>query len=120
MTADGEGRTLYVGNNAGRLARWQLDDEGKVQARKSSLAFPDRRAITALAMVLRRRFAGGRGRSRGSDHLVPGPHRRQTRAHAIHTLTPHASAVREIVASTRNKSLWSLGERRAALGPHDQ
>ncbi len=112
MTADSAGRTLYIGNDAGRLARWEFDEEGAVQTREIVRAFPDRRTVTALAMVL-----GDISLAVGDDRgelttwftVRVGDKRALTR---IHTLAAHASVVREIVPSTRNKSVWSL----SALG----
>ena len=74
-------------------------------------AFADRRAVTALAMVF------------GDVSLAVGDDRGEVTAWftvrvdekpalmRIHTLTAHAGPVREIVPSTRNKTLWSLGEQ---------
>jgi len=108
ITATSDGRTLYAGNDAGRIARWQLDDEGAVRTREIVLAFTDRRAITALAMVL------------GDISLAVGDERGDVTTWftvriddkpaltRIHTLAAHRAAVREIVTSTRNKTVWSL------------
>lgn len=109
MTADSAGRNLYVGNDAGQIVQWQLDEEGAVVRREVVRAFADGRTVTALAVML------------GDVSLVVGDDQGEvttwftTRVDdkpmltRIHTLTAHASPVREIVTSTRNKSLWSLG-----------
>jgi phosphate transport system permease protein len=110
MTADGDGRSVFVGNDSGRIARWELDDEGKVQAREIAAAFPDRRAVTALAMIYGdASLAVGDDRGEVTTWFTIRVDDKPTLMR-IHTLAEHDGAVREIVASTRNKTLWSLGE----------
>ena len=52
LCMDREGNTLYAGTKDGILARWQLKENGEVGQREVARAFPDRRAITVLALVL--------------------------------------------------------------------
>ena len=52
LSMDRDGNTLYAGTKDGLLARWQLEEDGAVGPREVVRAFPDRRAITALALVL--------------------------------------------------------------------
>ncbi|MHB0956810.1 MAG: ABC transporter permease subunit [Pirellulaceae bacterium] len=110
ITADDEGRTLYVGNDVGRIARWELGEEGQVLSQETVLAFDDRRAVTTLAMVL-----GGVSLAVGDDRgdvttwftiRIDG----KPALTRIHTLTAHESPVREIVTSSRNKSLWTFAK----------
>ncbi len=110
IAVDGAGRAIYAGTQAGQLARWQFDDQGKPTTVERFTAFPDRRSITALAMVF-----GDVSLAVGDDrgHLtVWCPVRREGKAMLtrIHTLAPHDSAVREILPSLRTKSLLSLGD----------
>lgn len=109
MTADSTGRTLYVGTETGRIARWQLDEDGSVLKREVVRAFEDGRRITSLAMML------------GDVSLVVGDDQGdvttwftvrvddQPMLGRIHKLTAQDGAVRQIVPSTRNKSVWTLG-----------
>jgi phosphate transport system permease protein len=109
MTADSAGRNLFVGTKKGRIARWQLDEDGSVLKREVVRAFEDGRRITSLAMML------------GDVSLVVGDDQgdvttwftvrvdEQPMLGRIHTLTAQDGAVRQIVPSTRNKSVWTLG-----------
>jgi len=110
IAMDRDGSTLYAGTRAGQLARWQFDEEGKVKAIERFTAFPDRRRITALAMV----FGGvslAVGDERGGlSTWFPVRRDGKARLTRVHDLTPHAAAVREILPSQRTKSLLSLGE----------
>ena len=75
MTASGDGRTLYAGNGSGRIARWQLDDEGAMRSQEIVLAFPDRRRDNAGHGLWRCIVGGGRRPRRGDD-VVHSPRRR--------------------------------------------
>jgi phosphate transport system permease protein len=111
MTVDTEGTTLYAGTGDGRLARWQLDDRGDVAQREVVRAFADRRAITALALVLGDvSLAVGDAQGELSTWFpVSADATRKLRR--IHQLAGHSSAVRAILPSGRNKALLSLDER---------
>jgi phosphate transport system permease protein len=111
LTADREARTLYVGNNSGRIARWQLDDDGAVTSREIVLAFPDRRAITALAMVLGDVSLAVGDQRGGVTTWFPVRVDDKPVLTQIHTLAGHDGPVRDIVTSTRSKAVWSLGEQ---------
>jgi phosphate transport system permease protein len=108
MTMDREGNTLYAGTDNGRLLRWQLDEKGQVANREVVRAFPDGRGITALALVLGD-VSLAVGDAKG-DLTVWSPINTDgtRKLQEIHRLTPHASAVREILPSGRNKSIASL------------
>ncbi len=113
MAMDREGNTLYAGTDDGRLVRWQLDDKGEVAQREVVRAFPDGRAITALALVL------------GDVSLAVGDERGEltiwspvnadgaSKLRAIHQLQPHQSSIREILPSGRCKSILSLSDNGA-------
>jgi phosphate transport system permease protein len=110
MAMDREGGTLYAGTDDGRLARWQFDEQGEVAHREQVRAFADGRAVTALALVL------------GDVSLAVGDAQGQVtvwspvnadgarKLQMIHQLEPHRSAIREMLASGRNKSILSLSE----------
>ena len=121
MTADGDGRTLYAGNDraAWRAGNWTR--RARFRSQEIVPAFADQRAVTALAMIFGDvSLAVGDDRGDVTTWFTVRVDDKPTLTR-IHTLTAHEGAVREIVPSTRNKTLWSLGEHgRLALGPHDQ
>ncbi len=108
MTMDREGSVLYAGTDNGRLLRWQLDEKGDVANREVVRAFSDGRAITAVALVLGD-VSLAVGDAKGeltiwSPVNTDGARKLQ----AVHRLQPHASPIREILPSGRNKSILSL------------
>jgi phosphate transport system permease protein len=110
LTMDREGNTLYAGTKDGLLARWQLKENGQLAQREVTRAFPDRRAITALATLL-----GDVSLAVGDVHgglsiWFPVKTEAARRLRLAHQLRPHASAIRQIVPSGRNKSLISLDD----------
>ncbi len=109
IAMDSDGATLYAGTRTGQLARWQFDDNGKLKAAERFTAFPDRRAITALAMVFGDVSLAVGDHRGGLSTWFPVRREGKTLLTRIHTLTSHASAVREILPSLRTKSLLSTG-----------
>lgn len=110
MTMDSQGETIYAGTSDGRIARWVLDEEGNVAQREVVRAFGDRRAITALAVVL-----GDVSLAVGDEQgglttwfTIRADETRKLRL--IHDLGQADGPVREIVPSRRDKSLLSLHE----------
>jgi len=113
MTMDREGNTLYAGTKDGLLARWQLKENGQLAQREVTRAFPDRRGITALALLLGDvALAVGDARG-GLSTWFPVKTEAARRLRLAHQLRPHLSAVRQIVPSARNKSLLSLDDEGA-------
>jgi phosphate transport system permease protein len=110
MTMDHEGSTLYAGTNEGRLIRWQLDDEGEVSRREVVKAFPDKRAITALGLVLGDVSLAVGDAKAGLTVWSPVNADGTRKLVAIHRLRSHDTPVCEILASGRNKSILSLSE----------
>lgn len=111
LALDRNGHTLYAGTAQGTLLRWDLSVAGQGELLDRLPAFPDRRAITALALVfgdvsLAVGDAGG-----GLSTWFPvrtasgeaGKHLQR-----IHTLRSHDAAVTAIYPSLRDKSLVSL------------
>ncbi len=118
---DREGNTLYAGTKDGVLARWQLKENGEVGQREVARAFPDRRAITALALVLGDVSLAVGDAQGGLSTWFPVKAEAARRLRLAHQLRPHASAVRQILPSGRNKSLAQPGRRgHAALGLRHQ
>jgi phosphate transport system permease protein len=108
MTMDREGTTLYAGTDNGRLLRWRLDEKGEAADREVVRAFSDGRPITALALVLGD-VSLAVGDAKGELTVWSPINTDGTRKlQAIHQLTPHRSAIREILPSGRNKSILSL------------
>jgi len=90
--------------------RWLLDEKGEVAQREVVRAFPDGRAITALALVLGD-VSLAVGDAKGELSVWSPGHADGTRKLRLaHQLRPHESAVREIVPSGRNKSILSLSD----------
>ena len=110
ITMDRDGKSLYVGTEKGELGRWQFDDDGSLQSSERFTAFQDARQITALAMVFGDvSLAVGDDRG-GLTTWFPVRHAGKFRLTKIHTLTPHAGAVSEILPNLRTKSLLSVAE----------
>jgi phosphate transport system permease protein len=103
-----DGDSLYAGTNDGLLARWRLGEDGKPVDREVVRAFPDHRAITALALVLGDvSLAVGDARGQLSTWFpVRADSSRKLRL--VHHLTPHQSPITAIWPSGRNKSLLSV------------
>lgn len=107
--------TLYVGTANGCLCRWRFGPSGEVVAAETTPAFPDRRAITALALVF------------GDVSLAVGDHGGgitswfdiregdQRKLRWICDLSTHNRPVADIQASRRNKAILSLGEDGEAI-----
>lgn len=110
IAMDQDGTTLYAGTEAGQLARWQFDGEGSVKAGERFTAFPDRRKITALAMVFGDVSLAVGDQTGGLSVWFPVRREGKARLTRVHTLSPHAAAVREILPSQRTKSLASVAE----------
>lgn len=110
LTMDRDGTTLYAGTEKGQLARWQFDEEGQVKSREVVQAFADRRAITALAMVLGDVSLAVGDAAGGLTTWFPVRIDGKGRLTRVHTLGSHPGAVRQLLASTRNKSLVSLDD----------
>ena len=109
MTMDAAGKMLYAGTTNGCLAYWQLGDDGGIAFHEVIRAFRDARAVTSLALV------------HGEVSLAVGDARGELttwfevrnelsrKLRPIHRLSKHGQAVRDILASSRDKSLVSLG-----------
>jgi phosphate transport system permease protein len=110
LSMDRDGNTLYAGTKDGVLARWQLKENGEVGPREIARAFPDRRAITALALLLGDVSLAVGDAQGGLSTWFPVKAETGRRLRLAHQLRPHRSAVRQIVASGRNKSLLSLDD----------
>ena len=92
MTMDREGNTLYAGTDDGRLVRWQLDEKGEVAHREVVRAFADRRAITALALVLGDVSLAVGDAKGGLTTWFPVNADGTRKLRLIHQLQPHQSA----------------------------
>ena len=112
IALDRAGTTLYAGTSDGALLWWKLDEDGNVAKQEVMPAFHDKRAITSLGLLL------------GDVSLAVGDAQGQLttwffvhtgassasvqKLRLIHTLESHAAAVREIIPSSRNKTLLSF------------
>jgi len=110
MTMDLEGSTLYAGTDDGCLVRWQLGEKGEVAHREVVRAFPDSRAITALALILGD-VSLAVGDAKGELTIWSPVNADGTRKlRVIHQLRSHQSAIQEILPSARNKSILSFSK----------
>jgi len=108
MTADAEGKTLYAGTRNGRLIRWKFTPESEMVSRDVTLAFPDGREITALAMVLGDvSLAVGDARG-GLTTWFEVRGESADRLRRIHDLTNSGSPVLDIRPFSSQKTLASL------------
>jgi phosphate transport system permease protein len=118
LTLDGAGKTLYVGTSDGCLAEWEFGDEGTIAYHEVIPAFRDKRAITALAMVLGD-VSLAVGDSQGEvsvwSEVRDGTSRKLRQ---FHRLSRHDRPVRDILSSRRDKSLVSLGGEGQACLDH--
>ena len=121
LTMDRDGTTLYVGTATGQLGRWQFDDEGETRTREIITAFRDGGAITALAMVFGDVSLAVGDATGELTTWFPVRYDEKPRLTQVHTLTPHAGAVRDDPAFAAAQEPAEPGRRRdAAPGPHDQ
>ena len=110
------------GRSDGALLWWKLDDDGNVAKHEVMPAFHDKRAITALGLLLGD-VSLAVGDARGELTTWFFVHSGASSASAqklrlIHTLEPHAAAVREIIPSSRNKTLLSFDADGVAAVDH--
>ena len=110
MTLNQAGDTLYAGTDNGRLLVVQTDDEGGIVFQDAVVAFPDERAITALAMVygdVSLAVGDSQGGLTTWSEIRTEEERRFVR---IHELGQYASPVIAIRPSQRDQTLLSLTE----------
>jgi phosphate transport system permease protein len=111
LALSGGGNTLYAGTDQGTLLRWDLSEPGAAELRDRLPAFPDRRAITVLALVFGDvSLAVGDAKGGVSTWFPVRVNAEEEGKHLqrIHTLTSHKSAVKSIYPSLRDKSLVSM------------
>jgi phosphate transport system permease protein len=120
VAMDRSGTMLYAGTASGSILWWRLDDDGIVEHDVVPPSL-EKRAITSLVLML-----GDATLVAGDDHggvtnwffvkperegpqtpaaNVPSMKREVKKLTLIRSLEPHASAVREIIASPRNRAL---------------
>ncbi len=110
VAMDSQGAMLYAGTANGRILLWEFDDQGGLRRKETVPAFRDKRAITSLAMLLGDvSLAVGDAKGGLSCWFEVGSGKRR-KLQLVHPLQSHASPVREIHASHRNKGLLSLGD----------
>jgi phosphate transport system permease protein len=109
MTMDRTGKTLYAGTTNGCLARWELTGDGRIDYAEVVRAFRDDRTITSLGMVFGdASLAVGDSKGEVTTWFeIRNGNSRKLRL--IHRLSKHDKAVNDILPSSRDKSLLSLG-----------
>lgn len=111
---DGQGKTLYAGTDHGNLLRWDLRENESVVRTDNVIATKEGLSITALAFVFGDvSIAVG---DSGGNIATWMPVRSEESAAAkklrrIHDIKPHQSPVISILASRRNKSVYSLDQK---------
>lgn len=110
MTLDRQGDTLYAGTEGGGLLWWRFGEEGRIVGHDVVPAFRDKRAVTSLAMML-----GDATLAVGDAHgevtnwfLVRSGDASARKLRCIRTLAPHDAPIRDIMPSSRNRTLAVL------------
>ncbi|MDD2734321.1 MAG: ABC transporter permease subunit [Desulfuromonadaceae bacterium] len=110
VTVDSKGHYLYAGTDTGWLLRWDISEPGTITLLESTPASENHKAITSLALVLGdvSVAVGDTGGALTTWFPVKvagsGEDRRLTR---IHTLRSNVAATAFIIASPRDKTLYS-------------
>ena len=112
LTLDAHGHALYAGTEGGSLLRWDLHETGGAALTDALPAFADRRAITALGMVvgdysLAVGDATGQVTTWFPVRTAENNPRKTLRQ--IHDLSRHTTTVAAVQPSPRDKSVLSLG-----------
>ena len=113
LALDQDGHTLYVGTGSGILLRWSLAEAGSPALLDRLPAFADRRAVTALGLILGDISLAVGDAKGGLSTWFPvagDDHPTDKRLRRIHTLKRHHDAVTAIMPSQRDKSLLSLDQ----------
>jgi phosphate transport system permease protein len=112
VTVDSKGHYLYAGTDTGWLLRWDISEPGKITLLESTTASDNHKAITSLALVLGdiSLAVGDAGGALTTWFPIKvagsGEDRRLTR---IHTLRSSVGTTSFIIASPRDKTLYSGG-----------
>ena len=121
LTLDDKGSALYAGTDTGHVARWDLTANDTIAKTDSFAATDQTEAISALGLVF-----GGQSLVVGSkggavETWMPVPAQANTaikKMQKIHTLHPHAGPVDTILASRRNKTIYTMSEAGAVHADH--
>jgi len=114
LTLDSKGHYLYAGTENGMLLRWDISEPDGVNLLDTVQASDRRHAITSLTLALGDvSIAVGDANGRFSSWFPvkvagSGEDKRLTR---IHTLRPNAGAVKNIIASPRDKTVFSTDSK---------
>ncbi len=111
LTLDDQGATLYAGTDNGYVVRWDLSANDTIHKTDTFAATDKSTAISALGLVF-----GGQSLVVGAQSgtlttWMPVPTEANSatkKMQKIHTLTPHAGAVGTILASRRNKTIYTM------------
>lgn len=110
VVLNGEGDRIYGGTTDGRLVAWKLGPDGGLRKTIKVRAFPDKRSITAMNLVL------------GDITLAVGDEKGmlttwrilrsggEEKLRQIHKLAELSAPIRDILPSRRNKSLLTLDD----------
>ncbi|HIJ88555.1 MAG TPA: ABC transporter permease subunit [Desulfuromonadales bacterium] len=110
VTVDAKGHYLYAGTDTGWLLRWDISEAGTIKLLESTPASDNHKAITSLTLVLGdvSLAVGDAGGALTTWFPIKvagsGEDRRLTR---IHTLRANTGATAFIIASPRDKTLYS-------------
>ena len=111
LALDRAGNTLYAGTDQGTLLRWDLSEPGEAELLDRLPVFPDRRAITSLALIFGDvSLAVGDAKGGVSTWFAVRESTGGDTKHLqrIHTLASHDAAIKTIYPSLRDKSLISV------------
>jgi len=113
LTLDRSATHLYAGTTDGFLLKWSLEEPGEARLQDKVRANGDGSAITALALVFGDvSLAVGDAKGRLSTWSPVREATDSTRwtLTQLHALTPHPSAVIDIIPSLRDKSILSFSK----------
>ena len=110
------GRRSMRAPSDGALLWWRLGDDGQVIDHEAIPAFADKRAMTAMSLLLGdvSLAVGDADGGLTTWFFVRGGDGKSRKLRQIHTLRSHAAAVEQIVPSRRNKGMLSFDHDGAA------
>jgi len=111
FTVDDRGAALYAGTDTGYVVRWDLTDSEAAKKTDTAAATSAADPITAVGLVFGGQSLLVGARSGAMQTWMPVPAAAGTgirKMEKVHVFTPHAGAVTSFLASSRDKTFYSL------------